>query len=77
MSRRAAAWIAWPLSGVSALLGGLYLLLLALSSATTGASIDPYWGAGVVVAVLFPAAGLVEGAFDEVRWAARTVPALV
>ncbi len=57
MSRRTASWLAWPLSGLSAVLGGLYLLFLALAAATTGASIDPYWGAGVVVAVVFPAVG--------------------
>jgi MFS family permease len=57
MSARRAAWIAWPLSGLSAFVGGLYLLFLALSAATTGATADPYWGAGVVVAVVFPAVG--------------------
>jgi len=57
MSRRTATWLAWPLSGLSAFLGGLYLLFLVLSAAATGASIDPYWGAGVVVAVVFPAVG--------------------
>ena len=57
MSTRTAAWIAWPLSGLSALLGGLYLLLLVLYRANPEVSIDPYWGAGTVVAVVFPAVG--------------------
>ena len=57
MSTRTAAWIAWPLSGLSAVLGGLYLLLLVLYRANPEVNIDPYWGAGTVVAVVFPAVG--------------------
>jgi hypothetical protein len=54
MSARTAARIAWPLCGLSAVLGGLSLLLLALNGAN---STDEYWGAGLVIAVVFPAVG--------------------
>jgi hypothetical protein len=54
MSRRAAAWLAWSLSGLAAVLGGLGLFLMILNQADPEVSAYEYWGADTVFAVVFP-----------------------
>jgi hypothetical protein len=56
-SRQRAVWLAWFISGLTALLGSLFLLLLILNSADPKIDTYDYWGATVVIAMIFPVVG--------------------
>ncbi len=56
-SRGTAGLSAWSLSILAALLGVLSLILLALNQTRYEVSPDQYWGAAVVIAVVFPVVG--------------------
>ena len=56
-SRHLAAWLAWFVSVLSAVFGALFLVLFALNSADPRVDTYDYWGATVVMAIVFPAVG--------------------
>ena len=55
--RHPAVWLAWFVSGLATLLGVLFLLLLIRNSAEPRVDIYDYWGATLVVAMVFPVVG--------------------
>ena len=57
MSRRAAAWLAWPMWGLSLVLIALSLLLLALNRSEPNVHLFDYWAEYTLGAVTFSTVG--------------------
>ena len=58
MSRHTAAWLAWSLGILWALLLALTFLLFALNLLHPGVEVDPLWIQSTVISVSYPALGL-------------------
>jgi signal transduction histidine kinase len=56
-ARHRAVWLAWLVSVLAVLSGVLFLLLLILNSADPRVDTYDYWGAGAVMAIVFPVVG--------------------